>query len=312
MLNLLFFLTSFSCFSFCFFFLFQCHSLFFLLSFFLSFFLSFYFVLLLVSYSFFTGPLAKQFECSPMVRETGVQSCQRLKKWYLIPPCLTLRIIRYVSRVKWNNRGKGVAPIEKRTFGSLSAMVTNFSYLFFLLILFFFLLFFESFFLFVFHSFWFSFFIVLFFSVFSSQVFFLFISLLLFRLLIPPFSSSLHLYSHYPYHLYFQNLQLFVLLKALSHNGSVTLTSTHNKWRSLAYRLLHSIFYTLSLYLRLFAKLIYWLIDFNDISTLLVKRLGNCVYCAFTATIIESFLHTGFWHKVFSSAQVHSLFLFDL
>ena len=27
----------------------------------------------------------------------------------LIPPCLTLSIIRYVSRVKWSNPGKGVA-----------------------------------------------------------------------------------------------------------------------------------------------------------------------------------------------------------
>ena len=33
-----------------------------------------------------------------------------LKKWYLIPPCLTLSIIRYGSRVKWSNPGKGVAP----------------------------------------------------------------------------------------------------------------------------------------------------------------------------------------------------------
>ena len=24
------------------------------------------------------------------------------KKWYLIPPCLTLSIIRYVSKVKWS------------------------------------------------------------------------------------------------------------------------------------------------------------------------------------------------------------------
>ena len=53
-------------------------------------------------------------ECSPMARKTGVQSQvelnQRLKKWYLIPPCLTLSIIRYVSRVKWSNPRKGVAP----------------------------------------------------------------------------------------------------------------------------------------------------------------------------------------------------------
>ena len=32
------------------------------------------------------------------------------KKWYLILPCLTLSNIRYVSRVKWSNQGKGVAP----------------------------------------------------------------------------------------------------------------------------------------------------------------------------------------------------------
>ena len=32
------------------------------------------------------------------------------KKWYLMPPCLTLSIIRYVSRIKWSNLRKGVAP----------------------------------------------------------------------------------------------------------------------------------------------------------------------------------------------------------
>ena len=49
-----------------------------------------------------------------MVRETWVQSqvrsYKRLKKWYLIHPCLTLGIIRYVSKVKWSNPGEGVAP----------------------------------------------------------------------------------------------------------------------------------------------------------------------------------------------------------
>ena len=39
-----------------------------------------------------------------MAWETGVQSVaesyQRLKKWYLMPPCLILSIIRYGSRVK--------------------------------------------------------------------------------------------------------------------------------------------------------------------------------------------------------------------
>ena len=58
--------------------------------------------------------LAKSVECSPMARETWVQfqvkSYQRLKKWYLMPPWLTLSIIRYGSRVKWSNPGKEEAP----------------------------------------------------------------------------------------------------------------------------------------------------------------------------------------------------------
>ena len=48
-------------------------------------------------------PCAKWIECLTIVWETGVQpqveSYLRLKKWYLIPPCLTLSIIRYISRV---------------------------------------------------------------------------------------------------------------------------------------------------------------------------------------------------------------------
>ena len=49
-----------------------------------------------------------------MVRETWIQSqvasFQRLLKRYLIAPCLTLSNIRYISRVKWSNPTKGVAP----------------------------------------------------------------------------------------------------------------------------------------------------------------------------------------------------------
>ena len=45
-----------------------------------------------------TWPLALWVECSPMIRETRVQSqvksYQRLKKWYLMSSCLTLSIIR--------------------------------------------------------------------------------------------------------------------------------------------------------------------------------------------------------------------------
>ena len=42
-------------------------------------------------------------------RKSQVESQQRLKNSYLMPPCLTLRIIRYGSRVKRSNPGKGVA-----------------------------------------------------------------------------------------------------------------------------------------------------------------------------------------------------------
>ena len=68
-----------------------------------------------------------------MVQETGVQShvesYQRLKKWYLMLPCLTLSIIRDVSRVKWNNPGNGVAPFVVGAFGSPSTKVANFYFI---------------------------------------------------------------------------------------------------------------------------------------------------------------------------------------
>ena len=53
---------------------------------------------------FFFFLLAQRVECLLVVWETQVQpqvmSYQRLKKWYLRSPCLTLSNIRYVSRVK--------------------------------------------------------------------------------------------------------------------------------------------------------------------------------------------------------------------
>ena len=65
-------------------------------------------------YHYHVGSLAKWIECSPMVRETWVKSqvvsYQRLLKWYLITLGIRLSNIRYVSRVKWSNPGKGVAP----------------------------------------------------------------------------------------------------------------------------------------------------------------------------------------------------------
>ncbi len=65
--------------------------------------------------------------------QSQVESYKRLKKWYLMPPWLTLSIIRYESKVKWSNPGKGVGPplhhgvvaIEKGAFWSTSITVAN-------------------------------------------------------------------------------------------------------------------------------------------------------------------------------------------
>ena len=80
-----------------------------------------------------TGPLDEWVECSPMVREIRVQSLvesyQRLKKWYLVQPCLALSITRYGSRVKGSNPlHLSVVAIEKGAFRSPSTKVTNFTY----------------------------------------------------------------------------------------------------------------------------------------------------------------------------------------
>ena len=79
----------------------------------------------------FTRTLAWWLECSPMARETWVQvqveSYQRLKKWYLMPPFSTLSIIRYGSRVNWSNPGKGVATSPTpccNSYGKVSPLVT--------------------------------------------------------------------------------------------------------------------------------------------------------------------------------------------
>ena len=81
--------------------------------------------------SFFTGSLVQWVECSPMIREIWVQSqvasYQRLLKWYLILPSLTLSNIRYVSRLKWSSAlpYTCVVAIEKGAFWSLSTTVAD-------------------------------------------------------------------------------------------------------------------------------------------------------------------------------------------
>ena len=71
-------------------------------------------IYLQIIYIWYICVLAWWLECLSMALETWVQSqaesYQRLKKWYLMPPCLTLSIIRYWSRVKWSNPGNGIAP----------------------------------------------------------------------------------------------------------------------------------------------------------------------------------------------------------
>ena len=74
-----------------------------------------------------------------MARETRVQSqvasYQRLLKWYLIPPCLTISIIRYVSRVKWSNSAPSPTPrCSSYWKGSLLVALDFGRQLFFLLI----------------------------------------------------------------------------------------------------------------------------------------------------------------------------------
>ena len=85
------------------------------------------------------GLLSRMFANGPGDRGSiQVKSYQRLKKkWYLMPPCLALSIIRYRSRVKWSNPGNGVVPslhlsvvaIEKGAFGSSLTKVANFTFL---------------------------------------------------------------------------------------------------------------------------------------------------------------------------------------
>ena len=43
-------------------------------------------------------------------RSSHTKDLEEKKKWYLMPPCFTLSIIRQGLRVKWSNPGKGVAP----------------------------------------------------------------------------------------------------------------------------------------------------------------------------------------------------------
>ena len=86
--------------------------------------------------------LAKWEECSPVVRETRVQSrvesYQRLKMWYLMPRCLTHSCRIKGSSVKLSNAGKGVVlplhlgvvAIKNGALGSPSTSVTNFTYVF--------------------------------------------------------------------------------------------------------------------------------------------------------------------------------------
>ena len=79
----------------------------------LFFFFSLIYFCLIVSTSNIHEYLQLSCSYSAMARESGVQSqvesYQILKKWYLMPPCLTLSILWYGWSVEWSNPGKGVA-----------------------------------------------------------------------------------------------------------------------------------------------------------------------------------------------------------
>ncbi len=45
--------------------------------------------------------------------QSSIPGCIIPKSLKVIPPCLTLSNVRYISRVKWSNPGKGVAPSPK-------------------------------------------------------------------------------------------------------------------------------------------------------------------------------------------------------
>ena len=80
-------------------------------------------------------------ECSPMAHETGahetgvqsqVESYQRLRKWWLIPPCLPLSIykVRIKGKVEQSRKRSSalhvdVVAIEKGDIGSISIVIAN-------------------------------------------------------------------------------------------------------------------------------------------------------------------------------------------
>ena len=56
--------------------------------------------------------MAQWVECSPNgpgdLGSIPGRVIQKTSKMVVVPPCLTLSNIRYVSRVKWSNPGKGI------------------------------------------------------------------------------------------------------------------------------------------------------------------------------------------------------------
>ena len=69
----------------------------------------------LLNENFIYQPIDLVVECSEDRGSIPVRVIPKTQKWYLILPCLTLSIIRYISRVKWSSPGKGVAAIEKES-----------------------------------------------------------------------------------------------------------------------------------------------------------------------------------------------------
>ena len=72
------------------------------------------------------------YNCVGFTNGPGDLGSIRLYKWYLIPLCLALSNIKYVSRVKWSNLRKGVAPSPTPlccSYWKESLLVAHFTYL---------------------------------------------------------------------------------------------------------------------------------------------------------------------------------------
>ena len=72
------------------------------------------FISVYILYIMYCGLMGRVFANGPGASvQSHVESYQRLRKWYLMLPCLTPSIIRLGSRVEWSSPMKDKAPRSK-------------------------------------------------------------------------------------------------------------------------------------------------------------------------------------------------------